>query len=46
MLATLRAFREGGMVTVAGQTGTIRELRIFRSITEGADKQLHAIPGT
>lgn len=46
MLVTLQAFREGDVVTAAGQAGRIRELRIFRSITEGADKQPHTIPGT
>lgn len=44
MLVTLRPFRVGDVVTAAGQTGTIREVRIFQSVMEGADKQLHTIP--
>ena len=32
------------MVTAAGQTGTVREVRIFQSVLEGPDKQLHTIP--
>lgn len=44
MLVTLRPFRVGDVVTAAGQTGTVREVRIFQSVLEGPDKQLHTIP--
>ncbi len=44
MLVTLRPFHVGDVVTIAGQTGTVREVRIFQSVVEGADKQLHTIP--
>ena len=44
MLVTLRPFHVGDVVTAAGQTGTVREVRIFQSVIEGADKQLVTIP--
>lgn len=44
MLVTLRPFKVGDVATVAGQTGTVREVRIFQSVLEGPDKQLHTIP--
>ncbi|WP_159682121.1 mechanosensitive ion channel domain-containing protein [Luteimonas sp. 9C] len=44
MLVTLRPFRVGDVVNVAGQTGTVREVRIFQSVLEGPDKQLFTIP--
>lgn len=44
MLVTLRPFHVGDVVTAAGQTGTVREVRIFQSVLEGPDKQLHTIP--
>ena len=37
MLVTLRPFRVGDVVTVAGQTGTVREVRIFQTVLTGAD---------
>jgi small conductance mechanosensitive channel len=44
MLVTLRPFHVGHVVTVAGQTGTVREVRIFQTVLEGADKQIFTIP--
>ena len=44
MLVTLRPFHVGDVVTAAGQTGTVREVRIFQSVLEGPDKQLFTIP--
>lgn len=44
MLVTLRPFRVGDTVTVAGQTGTVREVRIFQTALEGGDKQVVTIP--
>ncbi|GHH46788.1 mechanosensitive ion channel family protein [[Pseudomonas] boreopolis] len=44
MLVTLRPFHVGHTVTVAGQTGTVREVRIFQTVLEGADKQIFTIP--
>ncbi|NYZ64275.1 mechanosensitive ion channel domain-containing protein [Luteimonas deserti] len=44
MLVTLRPFKVGDVITAAGQTGTVREVRIFQSVIEGPDKQLHTIP--
>lgn len=44
MLVTLRPFHVGHTVTVAGQTGTVREVRIFQTVLEGADKQVCTIP--
>jgi len=46
MLGTLRPFREGDVVTVAGQTGTVREVRIFQTVLTGADNQHTTIPNT
>jgi small conductance mechanosensitive channel len=44
MLVTLRPFHVGDTVTVAGQTGTVREVRIFQTVLEGGDKQIVTIP--
>lgn len=44
MLVTLRPFHVGHSVTVAGQTGTVREVRIFQTVLEGADQQILTIP--
>ncbi|MFT4246979.1 MAG: mechanosensitive ion channel [Pseudomonas sp.] len=44
MLVTLRPFHVGHTVSVAGQTGTVREVRIFQTVLEGADKQIFTIP--
>ncbi len=44
MLVTLRPFRVGDVVTVSGQTGTVREVRIFQTVLVGADKQHTTIP--
>ena len=46
MLVTLRPFRVGDVVTVAGQTGTVREVRIFQTVLTGADNQHTTIPNT
>ena len=46
MLVTLRPFRVGDVVTVAGQTGTVREVRIFQTVITGADNQHTTIPNT
>jgi small conductance mechanosensitive channel len=44
MLVTLRPFHVGDVVTVAEQTGTVREVRIFHTVLEGADKQMLTLP--
>ncbi len=44
MLVTLRPFRVGDVVTVAGQTGSVREVRIFQTVITGADNQHTTIP--
>lgn len=46
MLVTLRPFRVGDVVTVAGQTGTVRDVRIFQTVITGADNQHTTIPNT
>ena len=46
MLVTLRPFRVGDVVTVAGQTGTVREVRIFQTVLTGADNQHTTIQNT
>lgn len=46
MLVTLRPFRVGDVVTVAGETGTVREVRIFQTVITGADNQHTTIPNT
>jgi len=46
MLVTLRPFRVGDVVTVAGQTGVVREVRIFQTVIGGADNQHTTIPNT
>jgi small conductance mechanosensitive channel len=46
MLVTLRPFRVGDVVTVAGQTGTVRDVRIFQTVLTGADNQHTTIPNT
>lgn len=46
MLVTLRPFRVGDVVTVAGQTGSVREVRIFQTVITGADNQHTTIPNT
>ena len=44
MLVTLRPFQVGDVVTAAGETGTVREVRIFHTVIEGPDKQLSTLP--
>lgn len=44
MLVTLRPFHVGDVVTAAGETGTVREVRIFHTVIEGPDKQLSTLP--
>ena len=44
MLVTLRPFRVGDVVTVAGQTGSVREVRIFQTVITGSDNQHTTIP--
>mgnify|MGYP001187814945 CR=1 FL=1 len=44
MLVTLRPFHVGDVVTAAGQTGTVRAVRIFQTVLEGPDRQLYTIP--
>lgn len=46
MLVTLRPFRVGDVVTIAGQTGTVREVRIFQTVLTGADNQHTTLPNT
>lgn len=46
MLVTLRPFRVGDVVTIAGQTGVVREVRIFQTVLTGADNQHTTIPNT
>ncbi|MFC4729239.1 mechanosensitive ion channel family protein [Coralloluteibacterium thermophilus] len=44
MLVTLRPFRAGDVVTVAGQTGTVQQVRIFQTVLSGPDNQSFTIP--
>ncbi|MFC3656743.1 mechanosensitive ion channel [Xanthomonas hyacinthi] len=44
MLVTLRPFRVGDVVTIAGQTGTVEAVRIFQTLLSGADRQSFTIP--
>jgi small conductance mechanosensitive channel len=44
MLVTLRPFREGDAVTVAGLSGTVTQVGIFQTVLEGADKEILTIP--
>ncbi|MFN4162755.1 MAG: mechanosensitive ion channel family protein [Stenotrophomonas sp.] len=46
MLVTLRPFRVGDMVNIAGQLGTVREVRIFQTVIVGTDNQHTTIPNT
>lgn len=44
MLVTLRPFRVGDVVTIAGQTGTVESVRIFQTVLSGPDRQSFTIP--
>lgn len=44
MLVSLRPFRVGDVVTIAGQTGTVQTVRIFQTVLSGPDKQTFTIP--
>ncbi|HSX65093.1 MAG TPA: mechanosensitive ion channel domain-containing protein [Pseudoxanthomonas sp.] len=44
ILVSLRPFRAGDVVTVAGQTGTVESVRIFQTVLNGPDKQTFTIP--
>lgn len=46
MLVTLRPFRVGDMVNIAGQMGMVREVRIFQTVIVGTDNQHTTIPNT
>jgi len=46
MLVTLRPFRVGDLVNIAGQLGTVREVRIFQTVIVGTDNQHTTIPNT
>lgn len=44
MLVTLRPFRSGDVVTIAGQTGSVQQVRIFQTVLSGPDMQTFTIP--
>jgi small conductance mechanosensitive channel len=44
ILVSLRPFRAGDVVTIAGQTGTVESVRIFQTVLNGPDKQTFTIP--
>lgn len=46
MLVTLRPFRVGDVVNIAGQLGTVRKVRIFQTVIVGTDNQHTTIPNT
>ncbi|HLM53290.1 MAG TPA: mechanosensitive ion channel domain-containing protein, partial [Pseudoxanthomonas sp.] len=46
MLVTLKPFRVGNIVTIAGQTGTVESVSIFQTVLRGADNQTIVLPNS
>lgn len=46
MLVTLKPFRAGHVVTIAGETGTVESVSIFQTRLRGADNQLIVLPNS
>lgn len=46
MLVTLKPFRAGDVVTIAGETGTVESVSIFQTCLRGADNQMIVLPNS
>ena len=46
MLVTLKPFRVGNIVTIAGETGTVESVSIFQTVLRGADNQTIVLPNS
>lgn len=46
MLVTLKPFRAGDVVTIAGETGTVESVSIFQTCLRGADNQVIVLPNS
>lgn len=46
MLVTLKPFRVGNIVTIAGETGRVESVSIFQTVLRGADNQTIVLPNS
>ena len=46
MLVTLKPFRVGNIVTIAGETGKVESVSIFQTVLRGADNQTIVLPNS
>lgn len=46
MLVSLKPFRAGHVVTIAGETGTVESVSIFQTCLRGADNQVIVLPNS
>lgn len=46
MLVTLKPFRVGNVVTIAGETGAVESVSIFQTVLRGADNQTIVLPNS